>query len=100
MSEEASNAAKAVPYGILMATGSTWILGFVLCIVIAFCSDPNFANIAGTATGQPMAQIYYDALGKNGALGFMSLLMICQFLMGLSIVRVFYPDLLLFLITC
>ncbi|KAG9769987.1 GABA-specific permease [Exophiala dermatitidis] len=32
-----------------------------------------------------MAQIYYDALGKNGALGFMSLLMIVQFLMGISI---------------
>ena len=32
-----------------------------------------------------MAQIYYDALGKNGTLGLMSLLMIVQFLMGLSI---------------
>lgn len=29
-----------------------------------------------------MAQIYYDALGKNGALGFMSLLMIVQFLVN------------------
>ena len=100
MSEEASNAAKAVPYGILMATGSTWILGFILCIVIAFCADPNFANLAGTATGQPMAQIYYDALGKNGALGFMSLLMICQFLMGLSTVSIFHTVALISLITC
>jgi hypothetical protein len=29
-----------------------------------------------------MAQIYYDSLGKNGALGFMALLMIVQFLVG------------------
>lgn len=87
MSEEAANAAKAVPYGILMATGSTWILGFVVLIVIAACINPDLAGVAGTALGQPMAQIYEDALGKNGALGFMSLLMICQFLMGLSIVR-------------
>ena len=86
MSEEAANAAKAVPYGILMATGSTWILGFVVLIVIAACINPDLAGVAGTALGQPMAQIYEDALGKNGALGFMSLLMICQFLMGLSIV--------------
>jgi len=32
-----------------------------------------------------MAQIYYDAIGKNGALGLMALLMIVQFCMGLSI---------------
>ena len=32
-----------------------------------------------------MAQIYYDALGKHGALGFMSFLFIVQYLMGLSI---------------
>jgi amino acid transporter len=32
-----------------------------------------------------MAQIYYDALGKSGAIGLMTLLFIVQFLMGLSI---------------
>lgn len=32
-----------------------------------------------------MAQIYYDAVGKQGALGLMSLLFIVQFMMGLSI---------------
>jgi len=86
MSEEATNAAKAVPYGILMATGSTWILGFIILIVISACIDQNLNNVVGTPLGQPMAQIYEDALGKNGALGFMSLLLICQFIMGLSIV--------------
>jgi amino acid transporter len=33
-----------------------------------------------------MAQIYYDALGKHGALGFMAVVAIVQFFMGLSIV--------------
>lgn len=32
-----------------------------------------------------MAQIYYDALGKNGAMGFIAFLFIVQYLMGLSI---------------
>lgn len=32
-----------------------------------------------------MAQVYYDAVGKKGTLGLMSLLFIVQFLMGLSI---------------
>ena len=33
----------------------------------------------------PFIQIYYDAVGKQGTLGLMSLLFIVQFLMGLSI---------------
>jgi len=44
MSEEVSNTAKAVPNGILIATGSTLILGFVLCIAIALCSDPKICE--------------------------------------------------------
>jgi hypothetical protein len=43
------------------------------------------ATLLESPFGQPMAQIYYDALGKKGALGLMSLLFIVQFLMGLSI---------------
>lgn len=85
MSEEAANAAKAVPYGILMSVGSCWILGFIILIVIAACINPDLEAVLGSSYGQPMAQIYYDAIGKNGALGLMSLLFIVQFLMGLSI---------------
>lgn len=85
MSEEASNAAKAVPYGIMMSVASCWILGFIIMIVIAACMSPDLESILGSKFGQPMAQIYFDAIGKHGALGLMSLLMIVQFLMGLSI---------------
>ncbi|KAF2204911.1 amino acid transporter [Delitschia confertaspora ATCC 74209] len=85
MSEEAANATKAVPYGILMSIGSCWFFGFLISIVIAACMSPDVGSLLDSKYGQPMAQIYYDALGKKGALGFMSLLFIVQFLMGLSI---------------
>ncbi|KAL2038930.1 hypothetical protein N7G274_008270 [Stereocaulon virgatum] len=85
LSEEASNATKAVPFGILMSIGSCWFFGFILVIVIAACINPDLSSVLGSPLGQPMAQIYYDALGKNGTLGMMSLLMIVQFLMGISI---------------
>lgn len=85
MSEEAANAAKAVPYGILMSVGSCWILGFIIMIVLAACINPDLEAVLGSVYGQPMAQIYYDAIGKKGTLGLMSLLFIVQFLMGLSI---------------
>jgi amino acid transporter len=85
MSEEAANATKAVPYGILMSIGSCWVFGWILCIVIAACMNPDPSTLLGSPFGQPMAQIYYDALGKDGALGMMALLMIVQYLMGVSI---------------
>ncbi|ROV95003.1 hypothetical protein VMCG_08319 [Cytospora schulzeri] len=85
MSEEASNAAKAVPLGILGSIGMCWVLGFVIVIVLAACIDPNIENVLGSSFGQPMAQIYYDALGKHGAMGFIVFLFIVQYLMGISI---------------
>lgn len=102
MSEEASNATKAVPYGILMrypraspplsldltcpnSIGSCWLFGWLICIVLAACTTHDTASLLATPFGQPMAQIYYDALGKRGALAFMTLLFTVQFLMGLSI---------------
>ncbi|KAF3480934.1 GABA permease [Arthroderma uncinatum] len=85
MSEEAINAAKAVPYGILWAGGACWSLGFLCLCVIAACmnTDPNV--ILKSPLGQPIAQIYYDALGKNGAIIFMVAMATVQFFMGLSI---------------
>ncbi|SLM38259.1 gaba permease [Lasallia pustulata] len=85
MSEEAANATKAVPYGILMSIGSCWLFGFIIMIVLAACINPDLESVLGSSFGQPMAQIYYDALGKHGTLGLMTLLFIVQFLMGLSI---------------
>ncbi|KAF2221629.1 gaba permease [Elsinoe ampelina] len=85
ISEEATNAVKAVPFGILMSIGSCWLFGFVLLVVIAACMVQDYDTILGSPFGQPMAQIYYDAIGKQGALGLMSLLMIVQFMMGVSI---------------
>ncbi|KAK6857840.1 gaba permease [Apiospora arundinis] len=85
MSEEAANAAHAVPMGILSSIGMCWGLGFMIVIVVANCMSPDIQSILGSKFGQPMAQIYYDALGKPGALGFMAFLFIVQYFMGLSI---------------
>lgn len=47
--------------------------------------NPDLEATLTSPFGQPMAQIYYDALGKNGALGLMALLMIVQYLVGRTI---------------
>lgn len=54
-------------------------------VVLASCINPDLTSVLNSPFGQPMAQIYYDAIGKQGTLGLMSLLFIVQFLMGLSI---------------
>lgn len=46
---------------------------------------PDSTHILKTKFGQPMAQIYYDAIGKSGAIGLMTILFCVQFMMGLSI---------------
>ncbi|KAL6811451.1 amino acid transporter [Trichoderma sp. SZMC 28015] len=86
MSEEAKNPTKAVPIGILASIGGCWVFGFLVTAVLAACAGNNFEEILATPFGQPIAQIYYNALGKSGALGFMSAISILQFFMGLSIV--------------
>ncbi|KAL8812382.1 MAG: hypothetical protein Q9200_001068 [Gallowayella weberi] len=85
MSEECVNATKAVPAGILMSIGSCWVFGFFIVIVLAATISPDLESITGSKFGQPMAQIYFDAVGKNATMGLMSLLFIVQFMMGLSI---------------
>ncbi|KAJ5574019.1 GABA-specific permease [Penicillium hispanicum] len=86
MSEEATHATRAVPLGIIASSGLCGILGFVSLAVIAASMDKDINGILTSKFGQPMAQIYYDALGKHGALGFMAVVATVQFFMGLSIV--------------
>ncbi|KAJ5433469.1 uncharacterized protein N7458_012625 [Penicillium daleae] len=85
MSEEAMHAARAVPLGIMFSAGSALVFGFLVLAVMAATMNPDVSQTLGSKFGQPMAQIYYDALGKNGALGFMIVLCIVQYLIGLSL---------------
>lgn len=69
-----------------MSIGSCWFFGFIIVIVLAATINPDLSSVTESKFGQPMAQIYYDAIGKHGAMGLMALLFIVQFMMGLSIV--------------
>ena len=57
ISEESSNATKAVPFGILMSIGSCWLFGFVIMIVLAATINPDLESVTGSKFGQPMAQV-------------------------------------------
>uniref|UniRef100_A0A060T5F5 ARAD1C11814p n=1 Tax=Blastobotrys adeninivorans TaxID=409370 RepID=A0A060T5F5_BLAAD len=85
MAEEASNAARAVPLGIVMSISMCGILGFVINAVIVACI-PDFDAVLNNSLGQPMAYIYLTALGEKWTIAMMVLLCIVQFFMGVSIV--------------
>ncbi|CAK7891892.1 GABA-specific permease [[Candida] anglica] len=87
MSEEAHNATRAIPIGILGSISACFGLGTVILIVTLACIQTNDieGHIIGSKFGQPMAQVIYDALGKDWAIVFMVLIAIAQFMMGASI---------------
>ncbi|SCU83365.1 LAMI_0C02938g1_1 [Lachancea mirantina] len=86
MAEEARDAVRAVPIGIVGSIASCWILGWLICIVLLACMDSDINNIVNSAYGQGITQVFYDALGKRWTLTFLSLIIVCQFLMGASTV--------------
>ncbi|RDW48204.1 amino acid/polyamine transporter I [Yarrowia lipolytica] len=86
MAEEASNATKAVPFGIISSIGMCWVLGFVINIVLACVMAPDTERILSTPFQQPMAQLIYDCLGKKWTLALMVIIFVLQWTMGLSIV--------------
>ncbi|KAH3666397.1 hypothetical protein WICMUC_005665 [Wickerhamomyces mucosus] len=86
MSEEVSNPVRNVPIGIVGSVSACWIIGFCIMIVINACLPTDISSIIDTPSGQPLAQLFYDNLGKRWAIAFISLSAFCQFLMGCSIV--------------
>ncbi|KAF5093414.1 hypothetical protein D0Z00_004077 [Geotrichum galactomycetum] len=85
MAEEATNATIAVPFGILGSISMCGFLGFVILTIVAATMNTDIAATLSTTTGQPLAQVYYDVMGKNWALGIMAVLGILQWFMGLSV---------------
>ncbi|TFK47661.1 amino acid transporter [Heliocybe sulcata] len=88
ISEEAANAATAVPWAIVMGTAVPTVLGWALNVVVAFCMGTDLEGILASPVGQPLAVIFYNSLGKNGALALWSVVIILQFMMGTSIMTV------------
>ncbi|RAL64633.1 hypothetical protein DID88_001666 [Monilinia fructigena] len=81
ITEEISEPEKKAPWAISLAMLFTYIAGFLFNIVLCFCmGDPT--DILGTTIGQPVAQLFFNSLGKAGAIfytvcGFIILEFVC-----------------------
>ncbi len=67
MTEETHNAAMAGALGIIIAIGVSAVLGWFLILGLLF-SIQDLDGTVGTATGQPVAQIFLDTVGEKGAI--------------------------------
>ena len=85
-SEEAKDAKRSVPIGIIGSISVCWVLGWLVLICLMACVDPDLNKVINNPYGFALAQIIFDSLGKKWAIAFMSLIAFCQFLMGSSIV--------------
>ncbi|EEB06987.1 hypothetical protein SJAG_02062 [Schizosaccharomyces japonicus yFS275] len=70
IAEEIENAAVLAPRAIAIALSLTYVLGAGFNIVLAFTMGNNVTAILNTASGQPVAQIFSNVLGKTGAVCF------------------------------
>jgi amino acid transporter len=74
IAEEASNAAKAVPFAMISSLVTASVTGWAVVITIAFCMGTDVISIVTSPLGQPFAQIAYNSLGKNGSIALLVLL--------------------------
>jgi len=80
IAEEIKNPAIKAPVAIISALGTTYVLGWVLNIVMVVCMGPAWPDLLMSPTGLPAGQLFYNVLGKNGGIAFMVLTtVICNF---------------------
>ena len=69
IAEEIKEPEIKAPWSIALALGVTWIGGWLYTIVLAYCSgDP--AKTLENAVEQPVAQIFYDVMGRKAGIFF------------------------------
>ncbi|KAI0728352.1 APC amino acid permease [Irpex lacteus] len=84
ISEEASNAAVAVPWAITGAIFIAGVLGWAINVALAFCMGTDLQAIIDSP--QPMAQIFLNSFGQKGALAIWAIIVVVQYMMGSSMV--------------
>ena len=81
LSEETSNASVSAAKGIVRAVWASWLAGFLLLAGLTFAIQ-DYAGTAGSETGVPPAQIFLDALGADGALALLLVVIVAQLFCG------------------
>ncbi|KAG2062043.1 amino acid transporter [Suillus hirtellus] len=82
MSEEASNAAMAIPWAIVGSIAVSAVIGCGVNISLAFCMGTDVGSVFNSPIGQPMAQILFNSLGQQKALALWCLVIIAEYMVA------------------
>lgn len=69
IAEEIRNPEIKAPWSIALALGFTWIGGWLYTIVLAYCLGDVTEKLSNVVD-QPVAQIFYDVIGRSGGIFF------------------------------
>ncbi|CAF3924510.1 unnamed protein product [Adineta steineri] len=67
LAEEAANAQKVIPFAMISSLIASLFIGAGIIIALMFTMGKNTSALLGSSFGQPVGQILYNSLGKNGA---------------------------------
>ncbi|KAI8877537.1 amino acid transporter [Backusella circina FSU 941] len=87
VNEETKDADISSPLAMVSAIGVSWFVGFALLVVFLF-SIQDINAIFESDLHLPVAQLFWDALGKWATVGFLMLLVVCQFCTGATTITV------------
>lgn len=82
--EEMRNPESKAPWAISAGNAATMIIGFLYNIVLCFCMGMPESIIDATL---PVAQIYYNQLGKAGGITFTILMFLVMNFVGISVLQ-------------
>ncbi|KAK0751798.1 amino acid/polyamine transporter I [Schizothecium vesticola] len=69
IAEEAKDPSRVVPKAIANATTFTYIIGFLFNLVLVLCMG-NPLDLINSPSGQPVAQLFFNAMGRGPAIFF------------------------------
>lgn len=78
ITEETSKANVRAPVAVIAAVVLTAVLGWVLFIVLVLCMGTDIETLLHAPSGLPVALIYYNNLGKAGAIAMMIITIMVQ----------------------
>lgn len=81
LSEETTHAPVSAARGIVRSIWVSWIAGAVLLAAVLW-GIQNYNAEVNTATGQPVAQIFIDAIGSGGATALLVVVVVAQLFCG------------------
>ncbi|KAI9322095.1 amino acid/polyamine transporter I [Dichotomocladium elegans] len=79
--EETQDADVSAPMAIAMSIVASWAIGLAY-MVILLVSIQDVYSIMNSSFGMPVAQLFWDAIGRHGTIGFLVLVIVCQFCTG------------------